>query len=88
MSPEIQNKGISGPKIGHVYVSAKNIFKKKEKKKVYSKTSFLGHKVFLRKFKWIFYLTDNGWGEYTSVINPVITLSCRYTRRIVPSRKG
>ena len=28
-SPEIQNRGISGPRIGHVYVSAKNILKKK-----------------------------------------------------------
>ena len=27
MSPEIQNRGTSGSKIGHVYVSSKNIFK-------------------------------------------------------------
>ena len=34
MSPEIQNRGTSGPKIGHVYVYDKNI-KKRKKYKLY-----------------------------------------------------
>ena len=40
LSPEIQNRGISGPKIGHVYVSAKKYFKKKNKKKQCCNSNF------------------------------------------------
>ena len=34
MAPEVQNRGTSGPKIGHFYVSDKKKKKKKEKKVV------------------------------------------------------